>query len=307
MSDNFSRRDILKSTGIAAASAGMVGTAAAYDYPGSYYSNTSADHTDLRVYIHSDSTTTSESTTSIDEFTYGVIDGVNDFMDWMHDWMPYVGNSGVMTFQDYSSLRHPNTTITSPSDVYNAVEYDFRKGPDRIHIAAISNNSTLLGQSAGKLYEGFAEMYTSFTGEGIYCYANSDHAAFGSASGYDYGYNTAIHEIIHGMTFHYPETSGYKLDHSLGTHEYTKDFIETHPSIMGTGYAHVSNSDDNELPDNDCFGRTWETTRNVPDPDPVLTKCTVDALNKYHYGDSEAGTADPKDYTDISKNENPYQ
>lgn len=301
MSD-FSRRDVLKGTGIAATSAAIATGVATADHNSA---NRSEDHRNLSFYIHCDETRTNPDYSA---FHRGAIDGIEDFAEWIDSYMYYTDDSIVLDYSETPTMRHTDSKFESPEDVY-AVTEDFRKRPDAIHIGLISDSDAPLGQSEGKLYEWNDPYYDADDwndpkpGEGVYCIVNATHAPDTS---YDYGYNTAIHEIAHGMTYNPQQTLGWRADHAMGVPNSESD-SGYEPTVMATGYSHIANSDDDEMPDEDCEGNSWGYSYiSVPDPVPRLTGCTVNKLSEYHAGNIGAGPRTDKFYVSVKDNENPW-
>ncbi|WP_254768251.1 hypothetical protein [Salinilacihabitans rarus] len=308
----------MRSAAVAGASAGAVGATSGLA-SASHLTNDSADYQDLTIYVYDGPNITTQDS----EFYDGCIDAAHDFAQYLESWFAYVGNVDVYTAREHgwSSLQI-DREVLSPDDVRNAAS-SYRRSPENMNIAIIRNTDTYLGQSWGSLYnyESDPSGDDIQTDEGIFAFANADHADIGfdidtgSQTGYDYGYNIFIHELIHGQTFNTEiyDNSGY-YDHRMGitvcSESYTSNTGMATPSVMATGYtSQAKSTDDDEYPDGeeDCEGRDWERWAYVNKPMPIMSKCTAQVVGDFHYGDGIGTAGDAVMKSSIPANENPWR
>ncbi|WP_254765905.1 hypothetical protein [Salinilacihabitans rarus] len=276
MSDRqLSRRDVMRAAGATAATAGIAGVGAAY-------SDTAKDITELSFKIH-----TGDSVGDPDQpFFNGVRDGLNDFASWLETWVGYVHNVYVSDLGRAYDVSLSGNGSDWEDPVRDAVPSTYQN-PGQMNFVIIHGGSDYnLGRSTID-----EKIYSS---EGSVCYANNNHAELNRLTGYQYGYNTAIHEVAHCMGA--VHSHGHPDMHGEGGKA----------TIMATGYTNAANDwFDNNPPDEGCFGNSW-TTYNTINLQPAFTRCTSHAVLDYLEGGTALDKSDFKTYSYIDENEKPF-
>ncbi|WP_247730126.1 hypothetical protein [Halovivax limisalsi] len=259
------------STIIATGALGAAGSVAAATSP---YENDSREYRDLKFRVRRDTTADPSN-----NFHEGAMAGLEDLARWMEDWMPYVDSVYVDDQTDWEPLD----PIEHVDDVQERFP-DYADEPWAINVCLTKNSDLYAARANGKLYNADREH-----GENASFYVNSNHIHEygGSLTGHDHGYNFAVHESVHCMTFNETTLSGYKNDHAMGDSYYVPDTDPTPihtTSVMATGYATYWQEQD-KIPADTCSGDHWMVTSQIPDPEHELTACTANALHEFHFGE----------------------
>ncbi|WP_247731408.1 hypothetical protein [Halovivax limisalsi] len=274
------RRTLLKTVGAAA----VVGAAASGTATADSHENDSREYRELTIRIRTD-----EGTDPTHDYHEGAIEGLDDFGVWLETWMPYVDSVEVLDQTGFADFD-PIGDIDDVADQYP----DYTDTPDSLNVCLTSSTDLSAGYADGKLYNADSD------GTNAHCYVNSNHIPVIDL-GSDAGYNFAVHEAIHCMTYHTTSDTGAKLDHGFGE-TWNPLFDRLQASIMVTGYANEWQDYEPQIPDTECDGSSLSQGRR-PEYNPVITECTANELVAFHFGDKYDAASPATGRLDISENE----